>query len=90
MKYVMFRAKIGAVHRLVPVIFPEFMVHKDVAHHMLRNIDLRRGGAEVVSAGKIELNGVTCYDRSETLGVESRPRDGQVIEMYGVLFGIEP
>lgn len=73
MKYIVFRSKKFA--RAFPVIFPDILVHADVAdtiemhmrcHH---NTDI-----EVVSAGELNLFGqeINCSGHSETLGIKSR------------------
>jgi hypothetical protein len=50
-------------------IFPEYVVHKDVAHAM-------GGGNPIISAGFVRRNHVgnlVCYGESESLGIKSRP-----------------
>jgi hypothetical protein len=39
---------------------------------------------EITSAGfvQIESGGIFCYGKSESLGVESGPRDAQIIESH--------
>lgn len=76
MKYVMFKRG----EHYVPIIFPETLVHADVAEWM------RLGpGYQVHSAGFISPLSMKCHGRSESLGVESDPGDTVRIRMndYG-------
>lgn len=106
MKYVMFRCEhrnMGLV-QLVPVIFPEFMVHADadkyVGHWMRRVHDMK--SCKPASAGTIELggryslvngkvaitDGPMTHGESETLCLKSRPEDADIIAMYNYTNGL--
>lgn len=83
MKYVMFVRKIGTMEYAYPIIFPDVLVHADVAKFMHRG-DLR--DAHLDSAGFISPIAMECHGRSESLNLDSKPaRDTQVIRMsdYG-------
>lgn len=89
-KYVMFENKVGTLTVMFPVIFPDKMVHKDVAAH-LRHLmpGWRHGGVKAVSAGKIEhLTVHGLGGNSDTLGLESNPDDKGIIDDYSYMHGI--
>lgn len=86
MKYVVFKRQLRGLTVLHPVIFPNHLVHADVAE------DLTKPGAslagwKVDSAGSVSLfMEPMCNGLSETLGVRSKPeRDSRLIRMndYG-------
>lgn len=86
MKYIMLRTEDDM---LVPVIFPNWMVHSIVTKyvkHMLNSAHQFR--SEVVSAGDIYFTHVNCSGKSETLGVQSLPGDAAVIESYDYTNGL--
>lgn len=97
MKYVMIEipAHGEAPARRVPVIFPESLVHADVAVALERVVKSTlapkaRVTVKATSAGMCRLDNVLCHGESETLQLKSRERaDAQVIEMYDYLHGIE-
>lgn len=88
MKYIVLKIK----DREWPIIFPDMMVHSDVAEsmqlHVIRFHDER---SRVVAAGSISFFGgnVLCSGESETLGIESRgSEDEKLIKMFDYLHGI--
>lgn len=95
MKYVMLEITLAggeAPPFKLPVIFPDKLVHKDMAMHVksVAWATWPRCNVNVVSAGEIQLSDVQCFGKSETLGVESREdADAHVIETYDYLHGIE-
>lgn len=87
MKYVMFQITTGDLVRHVPVIFPDTLVHSDVAGLLLALPQLT--GASIVSAGECRVDSIACYGQSKTLQVTSLERtDADTIEMYPYLHGI--
>lgn len=76
-KYIMFRVTNGSIERMVPVIFPDFLVHEDVS----RGIRASCGrNMTPVSAGSIEgldIHAVT--GNSETLKLECHAADKTII-----------
>jgi hypothetical protein len=89
-KYIMFENKIGDLTILFPVIFPDKMVHSDVAA-VLRHCQpgWHSKGVKAVSAGKIEHVEVTGLGGdSETLNLEANPADQHTIENYSYMHGI--
>lgn len=92
-KYIMLevrvRGRTGTPFRF-PVIFPDKMIHVEmdaVARVLLDGMGLV---GKSVSAGKIEHIGVLGLGGdSETLRLESRPEDAQVIEEFAYAHGLD-
>lgn len=89
MKYVVFKTVVNGVERELPVIFPEELVHAQVAARLERLInESGDGSAQVVAAGMIRVDSVVCTGRSETLSRNSRgSRDKKLIEEFEVTRG---
>lgn len=92
MKYIMleFTDKKTGLVREYPFIFPEDFVHVEVATVIAC---LKTDNQEVVpvSAGflaSMDLLDVDFHGESESIGVESRPEDGQAISMIDYTHGI--
>jgi hypothetical protein len=88
MKYVMLRLKKGNQSRLVPVIFPASLVHKDVATAITEALK-KTGDCEVVSAGECTVDVMSAHGRSSTLGVAARSEDTEIINGIDYFHGIE-
>jgi len=92
-KYVMFRVTIGETSWKLPVIFPDKLVHADVAAHLEVCVadTFKLAKIETVSAGAIESVLVSGIGgRSETLGISSKPReDSDTICGYSYFHGVE-
>lgn len=87
MKYIMFESvDQDGLTRAVPVIFPDFLVHAEVAGRLR---GLVPGITRVVSAGTALVNVDATTEGSETLGVRARDKDSRIINMYDYLHGIE-
>lgn len=89
MKYVMFEHDLEGVTQKIPIIFPDRLVHADVAErmrHLLRRV--HKIDAKPVSAGFVNLGLISCYGESETLGLSARNEDGAIIETMDYLHGI--
>lgn len=86
-KYIMFERKIGDTTTLFPVIFPDKLVHEDVA------TGLRATAAvpgKPVSAGTIDHVEVhNLGGQSETLGLASNPTDARIIQNYAYCHGLK-
>ena len=89
MKYVMFECKSEGHPTLhVPVIFPEVLVHKDVAE-MIEHVKVQQDGPcsrwwqwpKAVSAGFISEDGVV-YGESESLKLKSHKDDMHIIKSF--------
>lgn len=61
----------------IPVIFPDCLVHKDVAISLSRTKPLRDVGAEVISAGELYVLANGVGGESTTLEIKSRGEDDQ-------------
>lgn len=71
----------------IPIIFPDRLVHESVASSLLQHEEHKN--LKVVSAGSVDIGlDCSCYGKSETLKLESRPEDGRVISMYPYMHGI--
>lgn len=83
MKYVVVKAAIGDLE--VPIILSPALSHKDVCHYEAGAWTFN--GRPVVSAGFVSLYpndktdaiAVSCYGRSVTLGLGSRPKDSEIL-----------
>lgn len=75
MKYVMIRRG----NQVLPIIFPDYLVHDDVAKSIIDLLAKRDGPKlqprKAVAAGEVTIFDAKCEGRSETLGLASR---GQV------------
>lgn len=87
MKYVMFEVKLNLTTMSVPVLFPNLVVHKEVADAMAMCLRRHWRGAEIkpVSAGFIsQLEVAKAHGKSESMGdLESRPIDADIIMLGG-------
>lgn len=83
MKYIVLRQNFGSFAKEIPVIFPDVLVHSDVAETMKRLPELR--SADVISAGFVSSLDcdVACHGESTTLKLKSRgEQDSKFIKMY--------
>ena len=72
MKYIVIEIN----HTETVIIFPKFIKHKNMAKRVLRE------GEKVLSAGFISFDEASCFGKSITLGVGSRPtRDNLLLEI---------
>ncbi len=83
MKYIMLRVKRGKeLSRLVPIIFPSFLVHKEVTKAIVNVLKRDDFEVELVSGGDYNSIIRTCSCSSEILKLKSNPEDARVILMY--------
>jgi hypothetical protein len=82
----MFQIQQSGMSKKIPIIFPDFLVHSDVAKAMKRLTDLRE--AEIASAGFYDPISGDCHGKSETLEVSSDPEDGNIILRYEYFHGL--
>jgi hypothetical protein len=85
-KYVILSKVEGSLLRKVPIIFPNALVHADVAGAVLKTLP---EGYSVFSAGEITLDVLACSGKSDTLKVKSHIGDRQTIDMIDYMHGIE-
>ena len=92
MKYIMLEIPYtGGIRQKIPIIFPDQLVHEDVAEHM--KLMIFRSMAKIagpVSAGFIDLGSeIACHGDSETLRLHSlEDLDAGVIRTYDYLHGL--
>lgn len=92
LKYIVMKINNGDTVREWPIIFPDMMVHKQVAQHIGHCLSRHHNmKSTVIAAGSFSCFGgeVSCYGESETLGLESRgEEDAKLIKMFDYLHGI--
>lgn len=93
MKYIVFSVELDEGHtKEIPIIFPNDLVHEDVAKSfkrvLFRNFEDQE--ISVISAGFINVGLVlSCHGRSETLGIASRgAADETLINRYDYMHGL--
>ena len=95
MKYIILQTVVSNtvdVTREYPIVFPNSLVHSDVAEHM-QHLLLREHGVTsiAVAAGDLNLVGLNlnCSGKSETLNLDSREDiDSALISMHDYYHGI--
>lgn len=88
MKYIILKRKFAGCEQEIPIIFPNYLVHKDIATALLNSLSLSK--CEVVSAGEcnsLDLS-VIKDSKSDTLNLVSRKDDEKIIQMHDYLAGI--
>lgn len=93
LKYIMLEFAIGNTKVNYPVIFPEAMVHAEVARsmqHMVQRVMKPKGNVSVVSAGSVTIDAWGCHGHSESLGnIKSRrDMDTKIITLFDYHHGI--
>lgn len=94
MKYIMFLDKLG---RRFPVIFPDELVHANVAEAIqtaVRQGELEAGLTdwscpEPITAGSIDILCVGTHGHSETLSLKSEYNDRVIINVYDYDKGVD-
>lgn len=91
MKYVMFQKQGNVMVIHTPIIFPDRLVHLDVANHMCGIPGSPLFGHRPVSAGFFSSLGLSAnvYGESESLKLASNPRDAEFITMSDYGGGME-
>lgn len=94
MKYIVVEVKTADHYkREWPIIFPDMMVHRQVADVIQNHlaVDHKQPDSRIIAAGSVSFFGgeVHCSGESETLNIESRGReDEKLIKMFDYLHGI--
>lgn len=90
MKYIVIEVPLGTeLVREIPVIFPNEIVHADMAETLIRMCpEFEKGKA--ISAGFVNSMDLTAppHGKSDSLKVESRREDARLILMHDYLHGI--
>jgi hypothetical protein len=91
MKYIIFKTTLGGQDQLLPIIFPNQLVHALVAEAMIPCLIKHGYPTEPVSAGTVTIFGteVTCGGKSETLKLKALPGDAAVIHNHDYCFGLD-
>ena len=73
----------------VPIVFPNFMVHEDMAKALSKVLLDQHGfDSKPIAAGEYNIMSGSCSGRSDTLNLESRGNvDEQVINLNDYGFG---
>ena len=91
MKYIVLQIRNGETVREWPIIFPDMMVHRQVAQWMGNLLEREHNlKPKVIAAGSISFFGgkVHCTGESETLNLESRgSEDENLIKMLIICMG---
>lgn len=92
-KYIVLEIIQDELTREVPIIFPAFMIHADVAKYIKHQLAMEHETTNVktVSAGELNLFGaeLNCSGFSETLNIKSRGvEDTQLLSMYNYTHGV--
>lgn len=91
MKYIVLQIRNGETVREWPIVFPDMMVHSDIANIIQKHLYLQNQDSRVIAAGLVSFFGgeVRCDGESETLNIESRgSEDEKLIKMFDYLHGI--
>ena len=86
-KYVMLEIDNGAFKRRLPIIFPDILVHADVAA-AVQSLPMM-GEAKPIAAGSIDLMAAACHGRSSTLNVSAGETDAELINTFPYFHGME-
>lgn len=81
----MFETTRGALVQRFPVIFPEFLIHVEVAT-VIQAID---DSFTPVSAGSINSTDMEVHGGSDTLNLISNPEDSKTIRMFDYFYGYQ-
>lgn len=84
MKYIMFVRQ----GQLVPIIFPDFMQHREVVNAISHTMSLAH--AAPVTAGTCEIYCTSTNGSSESTQLTSRPSDALTINVYDYCHGHAP
>lgn len=88
-KYIMVEVDRGvAGQQRLPIIFPDVLVHDDVAKAILALPNFSKQPAKVVSAGTAEAVTALCDGESETLKLKSDETDTDVICSFAYYHGL--
>lgn len=85
MKYIMYEKKVGDLIRKIPIIFPNELVHIEVARALSNLI----GTSRIVGAGDCYIKVDSCFGNSTTIGIKSKPEDKEIINDFEYFHGIE-
>lgn len=79
MKYIMFEVDIGTLTKKVPVVFPNELVHREVAGVLVPMLHKQFGSCRCISAGEFSPITGDCSGRSSTMKLDSRGEEDSAI-----------
>ena len=93
-KYIMMNVQLkgkgeDSVEKLLPIIFPDILVHADVYAALRRCDSLKNFHVAIHSAGECQIDCLDASGKSETLMVSADPEDEKTIQMYPYFHGIK-
>lgn len=90
LKYIMLELKIGQVVSHLPIIFPNLMVHSEVAKYIQQMLfDVHKFDTKVHSAGEVTIECISCHGGSSTLNKDADlTLDRETIDMFDYFHGI--
>jgi hypothetical protein len=74
--------------QLLPIIYPDVLVHDEVAA-VIRVLPNFKAGSKVVSAGSIDIDVISCSGESSTLNLKSSPGDEELIDSFPYMHGLK-
>ncbi len=89
MKYIVFKRRNRGGATLMPVVFPNHLVHSMVAESMTAK-GAPLAGYKADSAGEVSLMDCKCHGKSETLNLIAKAdRDSRLLLMHDYGIGYE-
>jgi len=85
MKYIMYIKEIEGIKRKIPIIFPDSLVHIEVAKALKDLVHT----SKICSAGEINMVASSTFGESTTLGIKAKKEDVEIINDYNYFHGLE-
>lgn len=88
MKYIIYKRTYCGVEQEIPIIFPNQLVHLDVAKALKDVV----GSSKIIAAGEFSSLNISAENfngASQTIGIKSRgDRDGKLIQTFDYMSGL--
>lgn len=81
----MFEKEINGLKRKIPIIFPNELVHLEVAKALSKHVET----SKIVGAGDISIGVLTIGGESTTIKIKSKKGDDIIINNYDYSNGLE-
>lgn len=85
MKYIIYERETLGMARKIPIIFPNELVHLDIAKALSKVI----GSSRIVGAGDCYLTVAGVGRFSSTIGIKSKEGDEELINNYEYFHGLQ-
>lgn len=85
MKYIIYEKKILGMIQKIPIIFPNQLVHLDVAKALTKVI----GSSRIVGAGDCYIKVSGVGGKSTTIGIKSKKGDEELINTFEYFYGMQ-